>query len=256
MALEILDRVPTKPGRVLITPEDGSAPFYAVMSRADEPEQEGTPINKKLLDNMTKAVNVNVSTEVQELLGADNVDDCFSSGIPTLLSDYVEIQLIRTFSVDTSSGGSLGTVVSQADSENFDCFIVKLEDFTVSLKASSSSNWGIANIYLRPMNGSTIVTNSTTLSLGEFQSINTSTAYVVDMSNKKKFFTASFPKRYMRNESGTLSTIYAASINGDAESPGYSNATSVALIAYIAYQDSSYTKVKGNVKVYGLKYKL
>lgn len=43
------DRVPTKPGRVLLTPENGSAPFYAVMTRADEPTQEGDPLNKNTL---------------------------------------------------------------------------------------------------------------------------------------------------------------------------------------------------------------
>lgn len=41
------DRVPTpgKEGRVKITPESGSA-FYATLEMADEPTQEGTPLNK------------------------------------------------------------------------------------------------------------------------------------------------------------------------------------------------------------------
>ena len=50
------DRVPTKPGRVLVTPENGAAPYYAVMTRADEPTQEGTPLNKAtLLSDATAA---------------------------------------------------------------------------------------------------------------------------------------------------------------------------------------------------------
>lgn len=40
------DRIPVNPGRVLITPEDGSTAFYATMTRADDPKQEGTPLNK------------------------------------------------------------------------------------------------------------------------------------------------------------------------------------------------------------------
>jgi len=40
------DRVCTYPGRVLLTPEDGSAPFYATLERADEPTQPGDPLNK------------------------------------------------------------------------------------------------------------------------------------------------------------------------------------------------------------------
>ena len=41
------DRIPAegKAGRVLITPEDGSAPFYATVTMADEPLQEGTPLH-------------------------------------------------------------------------------------------------------------------------------------------------------------------------------------------------------------------
>ena len=39
------DRQPTKPNRVLIAPENGSA-FYATMTRADEPTEEGTSLNK------------------------------------------------------------------------------------------------------------------------------------------------------------------------------------------------------------------
>lgn len=45
------DRIPSpgKEGRVLITPEDGSAPFYATIAMADGPLQEGTPLDKRSL---------------------------------------------------------------------------------------------------------------------------------------------------------------------------------------------------------------
>lgn len=48
------DRKPTKPNRVLVTPEDGT-PFYAVLTRADEPTQEGTPLSKGNLLSDTAA---------------------------------------------------------------------------------------------------------------------------------------------------------------------------------------------------------
>lgn len=51
------DRIPTKPGRVLLTPEDGSSPFYATITRADEPTQNGDPLDKNtLLKNETAAL--------------------------------------------------------------------------------------------------------------------------------------------------------------------------------------------------------
>lgn len=40
------NRVSKYPGRVLLIPEDGSAPFYVTMERADEPTQAGDPLNK------------------------------------------------------------------------------------------------------------------------------------------------------------------------------------------------------------------
>lgn len=43
------DRVSKQPGRVLISPENGSPAFYATMTRADEPTQAGDPINKTTL---------------------------------------------------------------------------------------------------------------------------------------------------------------------------------------------------------------
>lgn len=43
------DRQPLKPNRVLVTPEDGSAPFYATITRADDPADEGHRLNKYTL---------------------------------------------------------------------------------------------------------------------------------------------------------------------------------------------------------------
>ena len=51
------NRVPANPGRVLITPEDGSAAFYATLTRADNPTEEGDPLSKEtLLTDATAAL--------------------------------------------------------------------------------------------------------------------------------------------------------------------------------------------------------
>ena len=51
------DRVPVNPGRVLVTPENGGAAYYATLTRADNPTQEGTPLNKaSLLKDTTAAM--------------------------------------------------------------------------------------------------------------------------------------------------------------------------------------------------------
>lgn len=51
------NRVPANPGRVLITPEDGSAAFYATLTRADNPTEAGDPLSKEtLLTDATAAL--------------------------------------------------------------------------------------------------------------------------------------------------------------------------------------------------------
>ena len=51
------NREPANPGRVLITPEDGSAAFYAILTRADNPTEAGDPLNKEtLLKDATAAL--------------------------------------------------------------------------------------------------------------------------------------------------------------------------------------------------------
>lgn len=58
MAVKWVDRVPTRANRVRIIPEDGSAPYYAVMERADEPSVVGTPVNAANLNAMQDAVGL------------------------------------------------------------------------------------------------------------------------------------------------------------------------------------------------------
>lgn len=50
----IVDRVPTKPGQIKLTPVSG-APDKFIMERADEPTVEGTPIDKATLDSIIKS---------------------------------------------------------------------------------------------------------------------------------------------------------------------------------------------------------
>ena len=65
------DRVSQSPGRVLITPEDGGAPFYAVMARADQPVEPGTALNKANLLSDSTATALGLS-------GDPTVNDAFA----------------------------------------------------------------------------------------------------------------------------------------------------------------------------------
>lgn len=50
--IEVNDRIPSRPNRIKITPENGSAPYYATWERADEPIDDGTPVNKALFESI------------------------------------------------------------------------------------------------------------------------------------------------------------------------------------------------------------
>ena len=66
MALEFKDRVPGKPGRVKITPENGTA-YFATMERADDPIQIGTPLNAGNFNEMIAMIqSVSLDTSVEE----------------------------------------------------------------------------------------------------------------------------------------------------------------------------------------------
>jgi len=60
--IEVVDRVPTYPGRVVLLPVSGQANTYDLI-RADEPIVEGTPINKALFDS----INTEMATMMQQV---------------------------------------------------------------------------------------------------------------------------------------------------------------------------------------------
>ena len=102
------DRISKYPGRVLVTPEDGSAPFYAVVTRADEPEVEGTPLNKEtFLNDDTLAV-----------YGLD--DTATPNDVLEMLPEFIRaredvyIEFLESITVNKTLTNSTGTVATSA----------------------------------------------------------------------------------------------------------------------------------------------
>ena len=58
--MDFKDRVANKPNRVKLTFEDSGASSYAVVELADEPIEEGTPLNKSTFDEMQNELNAYV----------------------------------------------------------------------------------------------------------------------------------------------------------------------------------------------------
>ncbi len=76
---QVEDRVSTYPGRVKLTPVSGQTNVYD-MVRADEPVQEGTPLNKALLDQ--KAYTLTRDVTVYVSLSGDDASGDGSSAAP------------------------------------------------------------------------------------------------------------------------------------------------------------------------------
>ena len=86
--IEVKDRIPKKPNRILITPENGSAPFYATWQRADEPIEEGTPINKVLFDSIEEGGYFGS--------GVDDIEMCAMR--VTTVAEWTEVKFDKPFS--------------------------------------------------------------------------------------------------------------------------------------------------------------
>lgn len=93
------DRTPTpgQEGRMLITPEDGSAPFYAKLTMADNPTSPGTPLNKNTL--------LRDGTEISLFGSAENrtVDEAFQ-GIGVQIALIKGDQASITLTVQDQAG--------------------------------------------------------------------------------------------------------------------------------------------------------
>lgn len=115
------DRVPVNPGRVLVTPENGGAAYYATLTRADNPTQEGTPLNKdSLLKDATAALFG---------LGANAVPDDALSAIKTLI-DGANANANAKAKIATGSYTGTGTYgKSNPNSLTFD-FVPKFVAFS------------------------------------------------------------------------------------------------------------------------------
>jgi hypothetical protein len=78
--IPVKDRLSTYPGRVTLTPVAGAENTFD-MKRADMPIEEGTPLNKALLDNkaytLTSDVVVYVTTRGNDIDGDGSIDNPF-----------------------------------------------------------------------------------------------------------------------------------------------------------------------------------
>ena len=82
LKIKVEDRVPTYPGRVILTPVANEDNTFD-MQRADEPLNSGTPINKALFDNkaytLTSDATLYVSTSGSDVDGDGSIDSPYKT---------------------------------------------------------------------------------------------------------------------------------------------------------------------------------
>ena len=147
----VVDRIPTYPGRVKLTPVSGQTDVYD-LTRADQPIEEGTPINKVLFDQKAYCLTGDVTVFVATT-GSDQTGDGSSAApyatiqkaldsLPKWLDGY-------TATIDITDGTYEGRV--SIDGFQGGTLVVGIADRTVTVRGvrvtgSSVVKLNISNI--------------------------------------------------------------------------------------------------------------
>lgn len=124
----MLDRVPVNPGRVLVTPENGGAAYYATLTRADNPTQEGTPLNKASLLKDATAAKFGLGTDAVP----DDVFGALSRFQSGLGNEYVWDKHKQFVSYDYDETGTSSTVISGLTNNKGNVYLYYSDDFVVT----------------------------------------------------------------------------------------------------------------------------
>lgn len=135
------DRIPTpgQEGRVLITPEDGSAPFYAKVEMADNPTQAGTPLIKETL--------LQDSTEIEIFGNAGNrtVDEAFSGVMARLSLVMQNVATITLTVTDTAENPIPNVYVNGVFDEDGESVATNASGQAVGYVADGTTTLSISN---------------------------------------------------------------------------------------------------------------
>ena len=180
------DRIPKDPGRVLISPENGSASFYATVTRADNPEQEGTPLNKNsLLKDETAALFG---------VGTNAVPDDVLVAINGILNTHAE-NIAAGTKVATGSYTGTGKYGKSNPSTITVSFVPKIV-FIYRETSYSSVDAGLIGLFINPSPAGWILSPANT----NYPALNTKSTW---SGNSLSWYSTTNEKRQM-NESGII----------------------------------------------------
>lgn len=107
--IEVIDRIPTHPGRVRMTPVDGQENTYD-MVRADNPTVDGTPINRALFESIRGDMTV-MQTNLSDLINS-HANKATLASVPNgsefaLFEDGIRVPFIKLAGEYGGTGRSL-----------------------------------------------------------------------------------------------------------------------------------------------------
>lgn len=115
--IDFMDRTPTQPNRYKVTQESGGAESYSIIERADNPNEAGTPINRKALmaiqgfiglttkfneDGSITETNADGDTQVTRFNEDGSITETFTGALSKLV-----IQKVTKFNEDGSISESI-----------------------------------------------------------------------------------------------------------------------------------------------------
>lgn len=137
--IEVVDRVPTHPGRVKLVPVEGQANTYD-MQRADAPIEPGTPINKVLFDSIDSdlyLLNQNVANIINDHASLNAIG---SLAVGTEVGIYENGILVPYIKVTGDYGGTGRSAVMRKN-------IYKMDYLTTSDQKNNYIN-GLCDVWL------------------------------------------------------------------------------------------------------------
>ena len=231
------DRVPANAGRVLITPEDGSAPFYAVLTRADNPTVAGTPLNKANLLSDPTANLYGVTSKTA------TPDQLFRILAPAV-TDRVKKEIV--FSADVNGSGSSGADSALATftlkREDVQDYAFLIFEFDGTFESTGTNSSAEANL--------TLIRDTFFSTSQQLATLSTLVGSTSITGKRMVVFTNN-------GSSGTLSTQSIRFISPDLINGGFNdiliNPSGSVFSFFLANDSNASSSADGVFKIYGVK---
>jgi len=168
MMIEVVDRIPTYPGRVKLVPVAGQENTYD-MVRADAPVEAGTPINKALFDSITAVIEATAHAVDNKLFELARRVTVGSLAVGSAFGLYENGVLVPYIKIATSYEKTERALVIRLD-------CAKMETFSVAPDAGAYSGgkidrWLTGEFYNSLDTATQSVLADTTLGMYDYSSI-------------------------------------------------------------------------------------